>query len=520
MARTCRTPLLTRRLTRALVQGAAFIFFITLFVLAARRSFPGAPLRLPFMLDPLVAIATSISARRVLAGAGLALLTLGLTLALGRVWCGWLCPLGATLDAVSIRPKRMGPRRLPDALRWLKHFLLLTLLVMAALSSTTLLLFDPLALSTRTLAVAIWPALNIAFSQTQAFLYRVGFLQEPLIRLEEVLRATVLPDFQPLYQLNLAIGLMAMGIVALEGLGSRFWCRSACPLGALLALESKLAVVKRRVNDRCSKCGRCERVCPTGTIAATHGYASDAAECIMCLDCARVCPSNAIAFPVKWEVAPRRQYDAGRRDLIGGLLAGTAVVSLFGAANKHGAGENHLLRPPGALDPAFLDKCIRCGECMRSCPTAALQPALLAGRLEGVFAPVVMPRTGYCDYSCHRCGQVCPTGAIPSLALEEKRRWAIGQAYIDERRCLAWTGDAQCSVCEEMCPLPKKAIYLEEVTIKREDGSEITVRRPYMRRQLCIGCGICENKCPVAGEAAIRVYVAGPERLPGRLLPG
>jgi len=518
LSRKRSVPLLRRRGIRALVQALALAAFVGLFVLAAVRSERKLPLRLPFMLDPLVAIATSISARRIVTGAWFAAITLGLTFALGRVWCGWLCPLGSTLDAVSIRPKRTGPRPWPEALRWLKHFVLVTLVVMACFSSTLLLLLDPLSMTTRTLAVAAWPALNVAFGETQAFLYRVPFLQEPLIRVEEVLRAAVLPDFQPLYRLNLVVGLIAMGIVALEGLGSRFWCRSLCPLGALLGLVSKVAVVKRRVNDRCTACGRCASICPTGTIAVDAGYASDPAECIMCLDCARVCPADAIEFPVWLAPASWRTYDASRRDVVGGLLGATALVSLFGAADSAGEPDNHLLRPPGALDPELLDRCIRCGECMRGCPTAALQPALFEAGLEGLFSPILVPRLGYCDYSCNTCGRVCPTGAIPLMRLDEKRLWVIGHAYIDRERCIPWSGDGECSVCEEMCPVPVKAITLEEVEIEREDGGKFVVKRPHVRRHLCIGCGTCENKCPVSGEAAIRVFVTGPERLEGRTL--
>jgi Pyruvate/2-oxoacid:ferredoxin oxidoreductase delta subunit len=33
----------------------------------------------------------------------------------------------------------------------------------------------------------------------------------------------------------------------------------------------------------------------------------------------------------------------------------------------------------------------------------------------------------------------------------------------------------------------------------------LTLQQPQVNSKLCIGCGICENKCPVAGQAAIRV---------------
>jgi ferredoxin len=83
----------------------------------------------------------------------------------------------------------------------------------------------------------------------------------------------------------------------------------------------------------------------------------------------------------------------------------------------------------------------------------------------------------------------------------------IGQAYIDENRCIAWADATDCIVCEEMCPMPEKAIVLDEAEMLRGDGERVTVQRPRVIRERCIGCGICEYKCPVNGEAAIRVYV-------------
>jgi formate hydrogenlyase subunit 6/NADH:ubiquinone oxidoreductase subunit I len=113
---------------------------------------------------------------------------------------------------------------------------------------------------------------------------------------------------------------------------------------------------------------------------------------------------------------------------------------------------------------------------------------------------------GHCDYGCNACGQACPTGAIPPLDLETKRKTVIGQASIDRNRCIPWADNRNCLVCEEMCPLPEKAILLEEVTLQTVQGETATVRRPHVLRDRCIGCGICENRCPLNGESAIRVY--------------
>jgi MauM/NapG family ferredoxin protein len=168
--------------------------------------------------------------------------------------------------------------------------------------------------------------------------------------------------------------------------------------------------------------------------------------------------------------------------------------------------DSHLIRPPGTLQDEFLSQCIRCSECMRACPTHALHPAFFEDGLVGLWSPILIPRLGYCDFSCNACGQICPTKAISALSLDDKRNQVIGKAFIDQNRCIAWADHKDCIVCEEMCPLPEKAITLKVGQWQSSGGELVEVLLPQINRPLCIGCGICENKCPVVGEAAIRVY--------------
>jgi len=91
--------------------------------------------------------------------------------------------------------------------------------------------------------------------------------------------------------------------------------------------------------------------------------------------------------------------------------------------------------------------------------------------------------------------------------LEEKQARVIGKAYIDESRCIVWSDHQDCIVCEEMCPVADKAIQLEKKEVWGRDDTVVMVKLPHVLRDLCIGCGICEYKCPVNGESAIRVYV-------------
>jgi len=214
---------------------------------------------------------------------------------------------------------------------------------------------------------------------------------------------------------------------------------------------------------------------------------------------------------------PESGLDLTRRSLITSGLAGVGGGLLFGIHPLAGGKSFNpdLVRPPGAVpEEEFLGRCIRCGECMKVCPTNAVQPTLLEAGLSGMWSPVLKMRMGYCEYECTLCTQVCPTKAISELAVEEKQKVKIGLAYIDRNRCLPYALARTCIVCEEHCPTPKKAIWFEETDVLNIRGEKVRVKQPHVDPDLCIGCGICENKCPVADRAAILVTSVGETRNP------
>jgi polyferredoxin len=492
---------------RHVVQYVALFVFVALFVWSRRGGWPGILVNFPMRLDPLAMLAHGLSSRTVLAGSALALITVALTLGLGRVWCGWLCPMGTLLDVLSLRRWR-GKRQAPaDSWRAAKYGLLLTILGAALLGNLTWMALDPLTILFRTLSASIWPAVDQVVTTAEHGLYQVAALRPAVSAFDALVRPKVLPPEPAFYRLTFLYAGFLAGIVALNLVASRFWCRYLCPLGGLLGILSKVGIVRRRVNAGCNQCQACARVCPTGTVDGARGFASDPGECTMCLECYSACPQGAVEFPTHLSVAAQRGYDPSRRKAV--LAMGTALagMSLFRSDILSRRDHPRLIRPPGARENNLLSKCVRCGECSRACPTSAIQPGLTEAGLEGLWTPVLVPRIGYCDYSCHACGQVCPVQAIPRLSLEEKRQKVIGQAYIDHNRCIAWADHRDCIVCEEMCPVPQKAIILQQVEVLKGDGETVTVKLPEVVRERCIGCGTCENKCPLNGEAAIRVCV-------------
>ncbi|MBN1621312.1 MAG: 4Fe-4S dicluster domain-containing protein [Endomicrobiales bacterium] len=185
-----------------------------------------------------------------------------------------------------------------------------------------------------------------------------------------------------------------------------------------------------------------------------------------------------------------------------------SILSLTGFRRRR-RGQNSMpeakrpvIRPPGALpENEFVQRCIRCGNCMKVCITNVLQPTLLESGWQGVWTPYLSNKIAYCEYKCTLCGQVCPTGAIKKLREEEKTKTKIGTAHVHKRRCLVWEYGTECLVCEEHCPVSKKAIKTEKITL----ANGKTILAPVVDKDLCIGCGICENKCPASPLKAIEV---------------
>jgi polyferredoxin len=477
-----------------------------LFVMAANPLPSWVPVDLFLRLDPLLGAGASLAAREATANFLWTLPLLALAVLAGRAFCGWLCPMGVTLDlAAPVDARQALARPGLERLRRAKYLALFLALGSLAVGGAALLLLDPISLLTRSLATALYPLLNLAVTALQVTLYGAGVAPDLWVAVDTQWRGSLLPYFQPYFQMAaLFLGLFAL-VLAANRVAPRSWCRYLCPLGATFAIFARWAPLRRRLDQSCNHCGRCTSACSMDAIdAKTH--AADPAECILCLGCREECPRDAISYGLAPAVA---RYDPTRRQVLLGLTGGAlALGSLRVSASA--AGQHPLqVRPPGAVE-GFLSRCVRCGECMKVCPTSGLQPSVLESGLEGMWSPVLVSRLGFCDFSCTSCGQVCPTGAIAPLHLEDKRKLVIGVAYLDERRCLPYADATPCIVCEEMCPLPDKAIVLEPKTATKHDGTQVDLKLPKVLRDRCIGCGICEYYCPLPNESAIRVFATGP----------
>ncbi len=474
----------------------------------------GYPVRLFLDFDPLILVTTLLSAHAVAKAFMFSLITIAVTLVLGRVFCGWVCPLGTLNNMIGTLGRNKNSGR---HLRWsrVKYYVLFGILAAALFTLQPVGVVDPLSFLIRSFSVSIYPLFNYGVRSVFDTLYSadpagIASVTEPVYT---VLKRHVLSFYQPLFRQSVLIGTLFLVVLGLNLVERRFWCRYLCPLGAFLGVLSRYSLVKRSVSEGCNSCGACETVCQGNASPGAKG-GWRASECFVCMNCDDVCPQNAVVFGFSMR-GSSPGIDLERRKAIASAVAGVVAVPLLRSVpyGKPGAQDPVLLRPPGSLgEKEFLKRCVRCGECMKVCTTNGLQPTLFEAGVEGIWSPILVPRIGYCEFRCTLCGQVCPTGAIKQLAPAEKAKVRIGTAMVDVGRCLPWAHAKPCVVCEEVCPTPKKAIWLEEARVRDRGGRATTVRRPRVDLELCIGCGICETKCPVLGRPAITVTSAGESR--------
>lgn len=493
------------RTIRRIFAGFFLVAFFVLSALMGTKLVKTYPATIFLELDPLHGLATALATGVLYSGLLLGLVVVLLTLVVGRAWCSWICPLGILQDCASIKPKDTTERaaRLRNRYRsiyHLKYGVLIAFLAAAAMGVTQTGLLDPIALLLRSTVSSILPLVN-----------HIGVPLDPATRLTWG---------------GVFIGLIFATIMVLPRFLPRIFCRVLCPLGALLGLLARFSIFRIwRDADKCSGCGACQRACQGACDPHTKLRVS---ECTLCFNCMAVCPEGAIGFAA---LPTRARENAAAPDLTRrrALAAGGAGVATYALLATSVSSRNRphpkAIRPPGALpEKDFLSKCIKCGACMKVCPTGGLQPAALEAGFEGLWTPIMVNEIGYCEPNCTRCGRHCPTGAIRPLTHAERvgappdgRPVSIGTAFVDRGRCLPWANGISCIVCEEVCPVSPKAIVVEKVDafLGRDHNGRVRtakVLRPYVKPSRCHGCGVCENYCPVEGKRGIRVSSVGESR--------
>lgn len=169
-------------------------------------------------------------------------------------------------------------------------------------------------------------------------------------------------------------------------------------------------------------------------------------------------------------------FEASRRRLVLGGAAAVFILAVKGGVEltkKISAKVKSFIVPAGAVSAKdFADRCLNCNLCVQNCPMKILKKAN-----EDYPCVHIDYSESFCDYDCHKCSEVCPSGAIKKLSLTEKQKTQIGVAAIDENICI------KCGLCVMKCP--------RQVIDKEEGGF------PTVDTNGCIGCGACHSACPV-----------------------
>ena len=626
--------------TRRICQGFFLVLFLWFCVVTTLGDqwwqLRGWPVNWMIQLDPLVGLATLLSTRTVYGGLLWGLVAIVFTIILGRFFCGWICPFGSLHQFVGFlaKLKRTAPEKIQRNRyhpgQSIKYWILIFLLTASALElvidlmrlpETNRLLFGILIL-----AILAWMIFN-AMRQTHANPKKIGFVFLILITVW-LLLSTLFNGYQTspasiqiglldpiplLYRsINLVIpraydgtwliATLFVSAVLLNLAVPRFYCRFICPTGAMFGILSHLALWRiGKTKNECTDCHLCEKNCE-GACSPTSKIRIH--ECVLCMNCLNDCRHHLMTY----QTAPSASGeiltpDLSRRQFLASAVSGAAAIPMLRVSGHLGANWNpSLVRPPGALpEKAFLSRCIKCGQCMRICPTNVIHPAGMQCGLEGLWTPVLNFRIGTsgCQFNCIACGNLCPTAAIRPISLDERlgrNRYAeqgpikIGTAFVDRGRCLPWAMDRPCIVCQENCPVSPKAIRTREVFNTIDTGSrlivakadtlniefqgtvpgmnqfatgdyyavalpspdhrprrivsswerglrvvdglpfespllpgssveiQIRLQQPYVDPKQCIGCGICEHECPVAGKRAIRVTADNESRSPEHAL--
>ncbi|MCK4607061.1 MAG: 4Fe-4S binding protein [candidate division Zixibacteria bacterium] len=501
------------------------------------------PVSIALQFDPLVALGTLLANGTLHKGLLWSLVILIPTIFLGRFFCGWVCPLGSLNHWISeIRSERRkyrGKGKIQSnrykSYQKIKFYLFFFLIAAALAGTLQTGLLDPLPLLARSLGTVVLPTMHsaalglVGWAKSLGLPYVGGGAQLAYDIIAPYLLNFRLVHFHGI----LTIGLLFVAILILNRVFTRFWCRGICPLGAMLGLFSRFAILGLQKDESsCDHCNLCLLHCQGGD-NPDIGARWRQAECHLCLNCQADCPQGSLKFKffpqqkvtVK-NPASTPAINVTRRKTVASLAAGLALYPLVRSGDAFKANANpKLIRPPGSVaEEAFLARCIRCGQCMRVCPNNALHPTLLESGLEGIWTPILIPAIGYCEPTCTLCGEVCPTGAILELTTAQKvgdehtPPNRIGTAFMDRGRCLPWAMAKPCIVCEEWCPTSPKAIYLKDETVFDRNGVEVRMKRPYIDPELCTGCGACEFACPVTDKPAIYVTAIGESRAPDRQL--
>lgn len=431
----------------------------------------------------------------VLGAAGFIIILL-LTALFGRIYCSSVCPLGILQDVISFvsRKLRRKKKRYKYAAPNNKLRYSLLLLAAAGIASGSLLLvylLDPYSNFGRIVSTLLRPGY-------------IGANNLASLILENFNVYSLYPvEFKGIDIITFLFPLAFLGLIIWMAYSrGRLFCNTLCPVGTLLGIASRYSFFKIRINEElCSSCRSCERACKAECINVSS-KTIDSSRCVSCFNCIGSCPTKGVEYSLSGRKTAESVSET-KRDFIKNsffYFTGLSLSQVKVTPKK----ESRIpvvrkcpVTPPGSLSlEHFHDNCTACHLCVTSCPSQVLQPSFLEYGFTGMLQPKMDYLKSFCNFNCVICSEVCPTGAIRKITMEEKKLIQPGKVNFIKKNCIVETEGTECGACSEHCPT--KAVKM--VPYKN-------LKLPEIDQKICVGCGACEYACPVKPYKAI--YVDG-----------
>lgn len=430
-----------------------------------------------------------------------------LTLVFGRIYCSVICPLGVMQDAIAWIHNRRKKNRYSysKAVNWLRYLMLAVMVtaIITGIGSLVALLgpYSSYGRIATHLLQPIWILGNnlLAALAERADNYTFYSVDVWLRTLPTLIIAAV----------------SFVVITVLTWRNGRTYCNTICPVGTTLSFLARFSWFKVCFDkEKCHQCSKCSKNCKAACIDYQKGTV-DYSRCVVCGECVSQCKFGALAYKHNTngkEMALNKEEKENKREsrrsfLVATALASTSVMAqdmktkvdggLATIEEKVAPVRQTPITPPGSLSASNMaHRCTGCQLCVSECPNDVLRPST---SLLTMMQPVMSYERGYCRPECHRCSEVCPTGAIKPITAEEKSSIQIGHAVWIKKNCLPLTDGVECGNCARHCP-----VYAIEMVPSVADDEESPFI-PAVNESRCIGCGACENLCPARPFSAIIV---------------
>ena len=479
----------------------SLLFFLatTIVLLDFTSVLPPALVRTILFLQFIPSLVNFIAAGKIAAVGFIAILIL--TLLFGRVYCSTICPVGTLQDVISFSSRKLRKGKYHDPLEPHKGihlaFLIVTALPVLAGSMFAVSLLDPFSNFGRISGSLLRPFVIVVNNTAASLLEHFDRFDIYPVELKSVALASII---LPLAFLSL-VGWMSVS-------HGRLYCNSICPVGSFLRLVARYSVFRIVIDaERCKSCQLCQRVCKAGCIDR-KSKSVDFNRCVGCFNCLTACPSEGLKIVPAFRTSNshKQATDEARRSFLLGtplLLLGSKVGNDTSKVIKPQKASSipehrHLpVTPPGSTSLRhFTHTCTACHVCLGACPSQVLQPSFLHYGLGGLLQPVMDFNASYCNFECTTCTEVCPSGALKRMTVEEKKISQAGRVVFIKQNCVVFTENTDCGACTEHCPT--KAVTM--IPYKNS-------RMPEIKQEYCVGCGACEHACPTRPYKAI--YVDG-----------